>query len=203
MDLFWPAMRRKADSGFNNGDWAVVCLGTSCWVHCDLLGSLQGAKSAVRRATGSTRGLHAGRDTGPLAEGAVDSGDHVVKVMELRRVPWQTPHTYTRDGELHLTEECEQWMHRAMRERASLADDAKAEAGVSELQVAAGARGRMLLDQIRDPGIQDLLERQPGLFRKSAVDDLVERQVKEEATGAEAWVPVVPQGLAVGHTSWR
>ena len=69
--------------------------------------------------------------------------------------------------------------------------------------LAAGVRGRMLLDQIRDPGVQDLLKKQPGLCRTSAVDDLVERQVKEEATGAEAWAPVVPQGLAVGHTSWR
>ena len=60
----------------------------------------------------------------------------------------------------------------------------------------------MLLDQIRDPGIQDLLEKQPGLFRKSVVDDLVERY-NDEVTGAEMWAPVVPQGLAVGHTSWR
>ena len=136
----------------DNGDWTVVCLGTSCWVHYDLLGPLQGATSAVRRATGATRGLHAVRDMGPPAEGAVDGNDHLVKVMELRRVPWQTPHTYTRDGELHLTEEGEQWMHRVMRGWASLADDAKAEAGVSELQAAAGVRGRRLLGQIRDPG---------------------------------------------------
>ena len=106
-----------------------MCLGSSRWVHYDLLGSLQGAKSAGRRATGSaTRGLHAGRNTEPLAEGAVDNQ----VVMELRRVPWQTPHTYTREGELHLTEEGESWMRRVMRKRASLADDAKAEAGVSE-----------------------------------------------------------------------
>ena len=35
-----------------NGDWTVVCLGTSYWVRYDLLGSLQGAKSAVRRPRG-------------------------------------------------------------------------------------------------------------------------------------------------------
>ena len=94
-------------------------------------------------------------------------------------------------------------MRRVMRKRASLADDAKAEAGVSEFQVTEGVRGRMLLDQIRDPGMQGLQEKQPGLFRKSAVDDVLERQVKEETTGSEVWVPVVPHGLAVGHMSWR
>ena len=94
-------------------------------------------------------------------------------------------------------------MHRAMCARASLADGAKAEACVSDFQVAAGARGRVLLALIRDPEIQDLLKKQLGLLRKSAVGDLVERRVNEEATGTEACVPVVPQGLAVGHTSWR
>ena len=66
---------------------------------------------------------------------------------KLRRVPWQTPHTFSEDGELQLTEAAEGWLKKAMKERKTLAEEAKAEAGESDFAVDESLRAKWLIDQ--------------------------------------------------------
>ena len=155
------------------------------------------------------RGIHAVA-RGPRAERAAltSSSQAAVplgpwQVHKLRRVPWHTPHTFTEDGELKLTEAAEGWLKKAMKERKTLAEEAKADAGESDFEVDGNLRSKWLVDQEKMPEMKGWIKDQPELYRRSKLDGVIERLVKDTATNRELWLPVVPEGHAAGHVSWK
>lgn len=73
----------------------------------------------------------------------------------MRRVPWQTPHTFTEDGELKLSEAGKAWFEKALRTRESLADEGKAAARVSEFNMTGTLPAKLLIAEGRQkaPGV--------------------------------------------------
>ena len=92
-------------------------------------------------------------------------------MAKLRQIPWQTPHTFREDGELNLTEAGKKWLDQASRRREQLADEARAEAGMSDFGVSAAVRERMKEAQQRDTQALSYVEEPWG---RLADDGLVE-----------------------------
>ena len=176
----------------------VLTIFSERWVYYDKRGVTMHARGKVAEGTFSSQA--------PCAAHKEEHGHDAQapwQLGKLRRVPWQTPHTFSEDGELQLTEAAEGWLKKAMKERKTLAEEAKAEAGESDFEVDGSLRAKWLIDQEKMEEIRRWLKDQPDLFRRSKVDGLVERYIQDKQTGREYWVPVVPDGHAAGHVSWR
>eukprot|EP00969_Alexandrium_andersonii_P188865 8345778-Alexandrium_andersonii.AAC.1 len=117
----------------------------------------------------------------------------------LRRVPWQTPHTYEVDGELRLTDAARGWLEKERLARGRLADEARAAAGMSDLKATEAPRARMAAAQKVDPSVDGLAKQE---WPRLAQDGVLEVRVPG-ALNADVWVPYVPVGEAVPGTDWR
>ena len=103
-----------------------------------------------------------------------------------------------------LSEETLRWYGKKYEEREVLADEAKASQGETEFQVgetlrvtwAGIQRADKMLLQMFGPG-----KMQPGF--RLADDGVLERKVQSDPTGQERWVPIVPDGNAAVHLTWK
>ena len=175
--------------------WKLVCFSSAKWMFYDLGGVLSRVAKPLEPhplAGQGTRGLPAASTFGSPAAGAA---------YKLRQVPWQTPHTFDEKGELRLSEHAKRWFAEALKKRASLRDEARAEAGDSDFEVTSGVRSRLLLSQKADNKVQELAAKEG--FRANEADGVVETRVPGRIEGQEIWVPVVPEGAAAGHISWK
>ena len=64
--------------------------------------------------------------SGPAVEGLED--EYTQKVDKMRRIPWQTPHTFDKEGKLLMDSEAERWLRKATAKREKLAEEVRAEA---------------------------------------------------------------------------
>ncbi|CAK8990984.1 unnamed protein product, partial [Durusdinium trenchii] len=105
-----------------------------------------------------------------------------------------------------LTKGAEDWLDQRYREREAVAEEARGASG-SRLGVGQDLRNAWFKDQRSDPKllpiIQSCWKKKESRFR-IADDGLLERLVHNvDGTGAEKWVPVVPEGEAAHMMTWR
>ena len=77
------------------------------------------------------------------------------EVLKMRSIPWQTPHTYDKDGKLVLTESGQEWLDKAVKKREKLAEEIRAEAGESSFRVEDSIRKMWVKDQLVDEGVKE------------------------------------------------
>ena len=92
-------------------------------------------------------------------------------------------------------------------ERDKLIEEAKAKTGEVEFSVGGGLRLTWVAAQRADKELRSFFSKSaagnfPAGYRLAS-DGLLERQVAQPPPIGEAWVPVVPDGLATAHVTWR
>ena len=92
------------------------------------------------------------------------------------------------------------WLQEATQKREELAEEARAEAGESDFQINKTLRETWAEKQKKSKHIQSLASK-PG-FRRSE-DALVKQRAHDRWELYERWPPVVPEGQAALHLSWR
>ena len=75
------------------------------------------------------------------------------EVLQMRRVPWMTPHCVDMDGRLLLSEVGQEWLDKAVQRREKLAEEVRAEAGESSFVVEAPIRKMWIKAQELDYGL--------------------------------------------------
>ena len=104
------------------------------------------------------------------------------------------------EGNLEMEPAAKKWLDEATKKREVLAEEARAEAGESDFQVNKTLRETWAEEQKKSEYIQSLAAK-PG-FRR-ADDELVEKQAHDRWELYERWLPVVLEGQAALHLSWR
>ena len=129
------------------------------------------------------------------------------EILRMRQVPWQTPHCFEQDGRLLLSETGQEWLDKAVRRRERLAEEVRADAGVSSFLVEAPIRRMWVKAQELDDGLAGWLKEADDesnlLSRRHPSDGCLERLVRVGKTGVEHYVPVVPAGDAAVNLTWR
>ena len=131
----------------------------------------------------------------PDAEGLFE-----VKRQLSRAKPWDTPHAFGDEGGLELEPAARRWLEEAAQKREELAEEARAQAGESDFRVNRTLRETWAEEQKKSEYIQSLASK-PG-FRR-AEDGLIEKRAHDRWELYERWLPVVPEGQAALHLSWK
>ena len=127
------------------------------WIFADPAGEL-GAVGAFRRVPSV--------GVAPAEERADGMVPVEQEVLSMRRIPWQTPHSFDKEGKLVLTETGQEWLDKVVKRREKLAEEVRAESGESSFLVEAPIRRMWVKDQELD---KELL----GWFK--AADDEVDQ----------------------------
>ena len=101
--------------------------------------------------------------------------------------------------------EPERWWEKAARRREALAEEARAEAGVTDVEIGASLRTTWMCAQRADPSLTRLLKGGSQVEAegyRTGADGLLEKLVRRPNM-PEFWVPVVPDGAATAHMSWK
>ena len=75
------------------------------------------------------------------------------EVLQMRKIPWQTPHCVEKDGKLLLSEQGQGWLDQAVRRREKLAEEVRAQAGECSFVVEAPIRRMWAKAQESDEGL--------------------------------------------------
>ena len=97
------------------------------------------------------------------------------------------------------------WYEEQAEKREGLADAARAENGETEFELGKGLRATWLSAQQTDKLLLPMFAEKAQLAAgyRRAPDGLLERQVSLPPPANMSWVPIVPDGFATGHLSWK
>ena len=109
--------------------------------------------------------------------------------------------------ELKLYTEAESHYEDSVKKREELADDVKADAGQTEFQLGTSIRLHWIPEQQADKGLAPMFKLDKETLRQRgfriAQDGVLEREVNLPTPALATWVPVVPDGQAMAHLSWK
>ena len=155
-----------------------VAVRSDKWIFADPDGSLGevGSSCEVFRGAAASGGTpEVGRadaaDMAPLEQ----------EVLQMRRIPWQTPHTFEKQGKLILSDTGQEWLDKAVKQRETLAEEVRAEAGESSFIVELPIRKMWVKEQELDAGLAEWFkaaeDETDHHFRRHPEDGCLEKPV--------------------------
>ena len=134
---------------------------------------------------------------------------------DVHAVPGPVPHTHYKSkgdarlldpvqDELVLIPDALRYYDKLYEERRRLAEHVQTEEGECEFVLGQSLRVTWVPQQRADKALAQLFRAQPLPHGyRMAPDGLLEREVPLPPPTHSAWVPIVPEGNALGHLSWK